>query len=270
MKKRILATVLATGCCLSAAFSFSGCDLFSNTAADYEKWSASIAETALLSNVNIKKHETPFQGNTQISQGSGMIFHTETIEGEVYYYALTNNHVIHEKITSLGSSYAVYAYDCFDNVYTSSVVYADAAYDLAVISFSQGTDVEGNPILLNVANIAESNPSGATPVAAVGNPEGRHNSSTFGKTIRYETVSVTGVTAAESNVAFPALVHSAFTLSGSSGCAVIDEKLEIVGVHYACGYDQDGEFVEGYAVPALKIREFLLAAEEKKGIELGV
>ncbi|MBQ8427960.1 MAG: trypsin-like peptidase domain-containing protein [Clostridia bacterium] len=264
MKKK-MAALLTTVFCASSVFAFTGClDLgMFGDGADYEKWSENIVTTALRSNVTVEKRTTSFQALASEAQGSGVIFYQDVQS----YYALTNYHVAY-KDASLGTISVKYTVtDCFDESDYTNVkfVYGDAAYDLAVISFDRKVGVS-----LAVTPIAESNPKSLEPVAAIGQPKGLHNGVTFGKTVGYESVEITDTDVQYSNVQFPALVHNCYTQDGSSGGGIINESLQLVGIHYACGFDLDGGYVEGYAIPAEKIRAFLADAEMAKSIELGV
>jgi|GEM_PF-1860390 len=257
MKKRKIVAFLAAGICgVSALVGFSGCTSFLNPA-DYEQWSTNIASKTMLSAVLVEKinYATGEKG-----MGSGMIFY----ESDTHYYALTNNHVVHKSVGEVSVGYE--AIDCYDNAYMSAKVeYAAADYDLAVVSFQKKGDVD-----LEVTGLAWKNATTLQQIALISNPKGRHNATTFGRVSRYDKIELGNSSVAESNVTFSVMAHDCFSLDGSSGGAIINESLEIVAVHYACGYAEDGSFVEGYAVPVEKVREFLVTAETVTGKELGV
>ena len=260
--KKSVATIFAATIFSASLFSFSACDTLFSDAPDYERWSENITEQTLLSNVSIEKRRTVLHGSAEISQGSGVIIYQDVTT----YYALTNYHVVAAESSPLPTLDLRYRlYDCYDNEYALDVLYGDASYDLSVVAFSKSVDTA-----LKTTTLASTNSKGMEPLAAVGQLEGRHNGVTFGKALRYESVEIGNADSEQSNVQFPALVHSAYTLSGSSGCAIIDENLRLVGVHYAYGYDTQGSFVEGYAIPVEKVREFLRTAEEETGKEFGV
>ena len=94
-------------------------------------------------------------------------------------------------------------------------------------------------------------------VAAIGNPKGKQNTLTFGKIKNYKEVEVTAQGSDESEVSFKVLWHTAFTESGSSGGALINAELELVGINYATGADSYGEFAYGFSIPIYEVREFL-------------
>ena len=264
-KKRVMALGMVTALCAAAVFSFSGCQILDNLTVDYEAWSRQIAEKTLTSVVKIKKHESQLSGYED-SLGSGVIIHKK---GNMAY-ALTNHHVVEKKHTGWSVSYTVT--DGFDGEHTlTGVEYKDASYDLALLSFSMYTTSSPNEIKndLAVTSLAYTNVATHAAIAHVSCPGGRHNATTFGKVLRYEPVTLTGETAGE-GVTFPVMAHNAFSLGGSSGGLVLNYDMKLVGIEFACGYTQDDEFVEGYAIPVEKVREFLLAAELATGEDYGV
>ena len=265
-RKKGLAVVLAAACALSALFAFSGCDVLFDTP-DYAEWSKNISDKTILSSVRVEEteRESPFSDQGEVAQGSGIIIY-ETADN---YYALTNNHVVYKDYKGATSTHSVEIINCYDGAHPASILYQDANYDLAVIAFTK-RNRQTELVDLEVTSLAHSNPSSTQALAAVGSPDGRHNSTTFGKALRYEKISLGDAAVEESNVRFSVLVHDVYTLSGSSGCAIINEQLQLAGIHYACGFDEFGGYVEGYAIPAEKIREFLIAAELATNRELGV
>ena len=69
--------------------------------------------------------------------------------------------------------------------------------------------------------------------------------------------SVFGAVVKGENVTFTVLEHNAETNGGSSGGAILNIDLELIGIHYAGSRDSSGNFVRGYAIPIDKIHEFL-------------
>ena len=265
MKKRALALGMATALCAATVFSFSSCDLLADFTVDYTKWSRQIAEQTLTSVVKIRKHEWK-EGSYDDAIGSGVIIYTQ---GNMAY-ALTNHHVAATSHTDWYVSYTVT--DGYDGEHTlTSVAYEDENYDLALMRFALTTTASPTEVKeqLTATALALNNVSTNAAVAHVSNPDGRHNATTFGKALRYETVSITGEAAGE-GVDFPVLVHNAFSMNGSSGGLILNQEMQLVGIEFACGYSQENEFVEGYAIPVEKVREFLLAAELATGEEFGV
>ena len=218
---------------------------------NYEDWSAAISQTTFKSAICVEK-----KGNLA-AQGSGMIFY----EDNGYYYALTNNHVVYKET---GEVSWLTVTDCYNQTTSASVQYSDADYDLAILAFPKPQKQ------LYATPLAESNPSKLQSVALISSPQGRHNVLTFGMVNRYETIEITTIGEEYSNITFPVMTHDIYSETGSSGGGIVNKDLQLVGLHYACGFSIEETFVEGYAVPVEKIREFLVAAEEAKGKEFGV
>ena len=109
---------------------------------------------------------------------------------------------------------------------------------------------------MKVIELEQSNPKIGQEIIALGQPKGQSNAITFGDVNDYATVTLSNTEIWESNVKFPVIVHSANTNSGSSGGAILSTELKIVGIHYAGSKNSAGEFVRGYAIPLLKVREF--------------
>ena len=266
-RKRALAIGLATALCATAVFSFSSCDFLYNLSVDYEQWSRNITKKILTSAVKVEKRETKLQVSTKISQGSGVIFY----KSGNFAYALTNNHVVESSMTGSSSSYTVF--DGYDGEHVNaSVLYKDASYDLAVVQFSlytvDSTKIEHD---LPITRLATKNEDLLSAIALISSPGGKHNSTTFGKVASYQEITLTGESKDE-DVTFPVMTHTAFSMPGSSGGVVINQTLQIVGIHFASGYYDEAmtDYAEGYAIPVEKVREFLRTAEEATSRDLGV
>lgn len=178
-------------------------------------------------------------------QGSGIIFS----EDENCYYALTNNHVIFNSTNY--NNFTLTAVDYVGNEYSAQMLAAEAAYDLALISFRKSTTT------LSVLSLASADPTVGTQIISIGQPLGQNNAVTFGKVLSYEQITVGNASEEQSDVKFPAMKHDAPTESGSSGGAILDLDLNICAIHYAGSKSDNGDFVAGYAVQATKIIEFL-------------
>lgn len=215
-------------------------------ATDYESLTNRIAEKALTANLKVETryYRSLYAYDTSI--GSGVLI---AADGDMYFL-LTNCHAV-EKSGYLRTEYTVT--DCYGNRYAATLNSADATYDLAVLFFRRG-DKD-----LATLNIAASNPKTGETVAALGQPGGRQNTLTYGKTATYRTLSSQDREESESLVAFDILVHTAPTDHGSSGGALLNEDLEIVGLDFAVLCDADGTFLYTAAIPAEKIAVYLLA-----------
>ncbi len=227
----------------------SGCAL----SGDDTEWVNALTESAMQANFRITTTainvtNNPILGEIRSSTlfgASGVLFCVRENE----FFLLTNNHNIsktgYDEVEYFVTDYKGNEYD------KVSVVYSDAAYDLAVISFTTGRDGFA-PLTL-----ASENPRIGTRVAAIGWPNERINALTLGRVLLYDVVSVDED---ESQVEFDVIYHDAPVYPGSSGSMLLNENLEIVGINFAEGVDDDGGFSHGCAVPVVKVREFLVAA----------
>ena len=188
------------------------------------------------------------------SIGSGIIFD----EDSTYYYCLTNNHVVYYD-SSKYSSVEYRVYDCYQNVYGDSSIknYKHTAligalpeYDLALLKFEKGEKE------LTVVNMADN--SKAELVFSLGNPKSLANAISFGETTGYKTFTPKEETIEKSNVTFDVLTHTSEIDNGSSGGALLNYNLELVGINFASSVaSSTGEFIRGYAIPIEKVKEFI-------------
>jgi S1-C subfamily serine protease len=208
--------------------------------------------------VTLNSKRTSYFGNVTAeisSQGSGVVFDKVLLAGGGYtYYVLTNNHVIYQD-TEGYNRFEYSVRDCYGVVYESSLIAYDPNYDLAVVSFFAEKDYK-------VLSFATANPKVGDSVVAIGQPTGIINAVTEGKVEKYMAVSVGeedgNVNANVSNVTFDVIRHSAPLNQGSSGGVLLDKDYKICGINYAAAVVEDStEFVSGYAVPVLKVKEFL-------------
>ncbi len=175
--------------------------------------------------------------------GSGVIYKQVGTK----YYVLTNYHV-----TENGSSGTFFSdfsvSDTYGNKYKAQLEKRNATYDLAVLSFTGSTDIS-----LGVVSLAAENAVTNTDIIAIGNPGGVINSVTYGTLGEYSTEVFSG-----SQVTFAVGHHTAPMDSGSSGGALFNYDMELVGINYAVSKSTStGEFVAGLFIPIEKVREFL-------------
>lgn len=259
---RLLLCLIVSACLLSALV---GCipvldelaKYGDDTDNDVAQWVNELTTQTMQANFTIKtvSYNTGFQaiGNvtsSTVSIGSGVLFYV----GQERLFLLTNNHVIAK---SSGYKYVTYSVmDYKGNEYDGnvSVVYSDAAYDLAVVAFVGSK--EYLPLKL-----AESNPKIGTHVAALGSPLQQFNALTLGKVLFYDNVTITEEGADLSRVEFEVVHHDAPIDQGSSGGVLLNEQSEIVGINFATAFARKGgEFDYGCAVPVDKVKEFLISA----------
>ena len=198
--------------------------------------------------VTTDKYNTGFFGNitsSSSSSGSGVIF----MESLGYYFVLTNYHVIENEEEYKNTLYTVY--DCYGTEYNAALIASDSTYDLAVLRFSMEEP-------LGVVDFAEDAPSAESLIVSVGAPRGIMNSVTYGNVLDYKQVEVNpGDSEEMSDVSFAVGWHSSPIDHGSSGGGVFDENLKLVGINYATGYSDNGEFLCGLFIPINKVTEFL-------------
>ena len=227
----------------------------------YAKYDIDYAElTNLLSTDEIKgtiRIVSKFKKGVLVQQslGSGTIIKKE---GN-YYYALTNNHVIYQPEGTSLVSYTVY--DVYLNEYTASVLNASSTYDLALIRFAPKGEVK-LPEPLPVIELAKDSLSKGEGIISVGNPLGQSNVITYGRVESTHAKFVPNAsTIKESNVQFEVINHSAFINSGSSGGALFDTNLHLIGVNFASSTSiDDGSFMYSHAIPLNRVLEFLEAS----------
>lgn len=185
-------------------------------------------------------------------QGSGVIFSQSS--NELYYYVLSNHHVVAPdpkySSSSYSTNYTIKDYKA--NEYTAELLFSSADYDLAVLRFRKDFD---HP--LKSLQIETVNPDPGNVVVAIGQPEGQSNTITFGQVITYSKVTLSDTPISESNVKFDVISHDAPINSGSSGGVLLNSSLHIVGINYAGSHDDYGNFVRAYAIPIEKVIEYL-------------
>ena len=168
--------------------------------------------------------------------GSAVIFKNET----VYYYTLTCAHCV-----DLGDgriNHTIEAMDAFGNVYDAQLYAIDAELDLACICFR----VSDTSIDLRAVDLAERVSDVGETVICIGSPHGQPHVVTIGEVLGYTETTLTD---------FRVITHSALIGGGSSGGALLNSELELIGINFAGNDDQ--EYSNGYAIPIDRVREFL-------------
>lgn len=221
-----------------------------------------VESNALSANIKIVQlvYETGFNStSTSVSAGaSGVIIQKEGNK----YFALTANHVIKEREDVDQTDIVVMGYDDMDiepenlgvgvtNYYSAfskgTVEYTSDKYDLALISFVSDEDY-------NILALAGETPKYGEQIATISNPNGKRNIVTAGeirskKNWDYEDES--------GKFTYSVIKHTAFTSEGSSGSALINEELEIVGINLGGNENIFRQFVSGMAIPIDQVRMFL-------------
>ncbi len=178
-------------------------------------------------------------------QGSGVICHDEP----GYYYCVTNSHVTEVAESYGNSEYTVT--DCYGNEFSAELIASDSKLDLALLRFRKGAK------LLYAAPLSDKPAEVGDTVIALGAPDGVRNAVTFGSVIRLAPVAGQGA-ADKTDVTFSVIWHDAAMAHGSSGGALLNDSLELVGVNFAIAMDgSTGEYLYGFAIPASHIKAFL-------------
>lgn len=225
-----------------------------------------VEKYALSANIKIVQQQYRNQGNSSVlsvsAGGSGVIIRREGNK----YYALTAEHVIRELEDIDKTQTIVMGYDQLDfNDYLSKggkyqgvenyyqqfpeaiIEYANEKYDLAVISFDSNEDY-------TVLSVSSEIPKYGDVVASMSNPYRERNIVTAGK---ISTIKLRPFGDKAENMQYPIINHTAMISEGSSGSALLNENLEIVGINLGGGENIFRKFINGMAMPSDSIRTFL-------------
>jgi S1-C subfamily serine protease len=210
-----------------------------------------ISANALLINI------TDEPGSTSFSAGqSGVIFKKDSEK----YYVLTALHGLElnqNKIKIIVLGYDQPTYDeagvniglkAYYSQFPEAILeYYNDTYDLAVISFYTNNEYEVLPITSGVKY--------NEPVAAIGNPhKGSRNTITTGKITSKTPVPFGDIAGVNQH---HVIEHSAKTSQGSSGGALLNKDMEVVGIVLGASENIFHKFVKGKAMPCGRILEFL-------------
>lgn len=221
-------------------------------------------DPVLSANICIVRREETTHGNvTEYSYSTGA---SGVIFDKKYgiYYALTANHVVENSNSSVKASFIVQPYgtqpysqndtafnsslvEYYSKFPTAKVEYIDEKSDLAVISFYISEDLEVLPL-------AEADASNGDRIAVVSNPDGKRFVHSFGKVLSGEQIVFSAGDGKSDNMT---IQHSAYTAPGSSGSAVLNENMEIVGVNIGGATDFMGRYRYSAMIPRRQIKLFL-------------
>jgi len=221
---------------------------------------------ALSANIKIVQLKHRNEGNgssTSVSAGaSGVIILRESNK----YYVLTAKHVITELYNMDKTQIIVMGYDDLDfkdylrkgeqfqgiaNYYEqfpeAVVEYSNDKYDLAIISFIADEVYTALPV-------ADEIPKYGDIVASMSNPHGKRNIVTGGK-ISSRKPRPFGDESGK--MQYPIIKHTSSLSEGSSGSALLNENMEIVGINLGGNENIFRQYVSGMAMPSDRIRTFL-------------
>ena len=179
-------------------------------------------------------------GFRESSQGSGVIYS----ENENYYYVLTNSHVVTKDNGNANTVHIVY--DVYGNEHRATLIKNDPSCDLALLKFRKN---DSKP--LGRLNIDARLPNKNEEVVTVSTPNGKYNTVALGDVVWYATVE------SDTEVDFEVLWIDGDADHGSSGGAVLDGEMNIIGIIYATLTTRESGKKYVLAIPAPKIMEFL-------------
>ena len=184
------------------------------------------------------------------AHGSGVIYDYK----DDYYYVLTNAHVIvaSEKIANQAISYDFFnisVIDYQDEMINAEVAFYRVDYDLAILRFKSQKKYE-------IIKFADKSPDIGDHCIAVGNPLSSRNKITVGNGESYEKITLSN-SELTSNVTFDVYKHSANVKPGSSGGALLNENLELIGINYAGKFIFTIITLDSFALPISEVKEFI-------------
>lgn len=256
--KRTICIALSLLMLIAGATSLlSGCSGDTNDSrnAVYDDMKETFDKSGLLSaNIGIFS-KTEKDGNISYGEGgSGVIFKKDGKS----YYALTAAHVVNVEDAELlvftvntemklenipGAIFNVLTPETYDAMYTAKIVYISTRDDLAIIRFSADED-------LSVIAVAESDPEIGDRIMCIGNPQNEWFALSYGKV-------TSGIEKFGESQGFPsnAMKHSAYIQVGSSGGAVLNEQMQLIGTVPGGAFSLNGEtFKYGVLIPASEIK----------------
>lgn len=209
------------------------------------------AHLKVKNNTNFKDKFLWFELDSNIvTHGSAVIYDYK----DGYYYALTNAHVIlaSEKIAEQAIDFDFFnisVIDYQDEEKSAEVLFYRVDYDLAIIRFQSSKTYE-------IIKFADKNPEIGDNCIAVGNPLNARNKITVGAGESYENVELID-SKLINDVTFNVFKHSANIKGGSSGGALLNEDLELIGINYA----EKNFFlivsIDSFALPISNVKDFI-------------
>ncbi|MCK9235859.1 MAG: serine protease [Acholeplasmataceae bacterium] len=178
--------------------------------------------------------------------GSGYLFY----EDESAYYVLTNYHVVSHPTHRL-KNYEVVDYQ--EKTHAATLVFADANYDLAMLSIAKKTQDE--LMVLSTWLIDAPIKSSAF---ILGYPDGQINALSSGQIESMISSNIVDEKDVDVHIDFKVFLIEAPVLKGSSGSVVFNENYHVVGLVYAGSFSNDNKMADAaLAIPSAKIIEFL-------------
>lgn len=240
----------------------------------YETLIHEVNESTLSANVKIVqiKHETGYNSeSTSVSIGSsGVIFMNESDR----YFILTALHAIEDVDSSSENEWVIMGYDDPDynmekaignrtlgvsDYYRqfpeATIEYVDEKYDLAILSFSSDKAYK-------VLSISERTPAFGEKILTMSNPHKKRNVVSAGNVISFFPKPFGDKAGA---LQHPVIKHTASISMGSSGSALLNTEMEIVGINLGGTENLFRKFVYGMAMPAEWILNFITDWNASRG-----
>ena len=137
------------------------------------------------------------------------------------------------------------------NLTTEECIPSNVDLSAPLVKFKKGEELE-------VASVANYTVPKNEVIFAMGEPNGLSNTVSMGYILGNKVFTPDSATLEMSNVTFSVYINSAPIDSGSSGGALIDSNLRLVGINFASAVDQStGDFKYTYTIPIERVREFI-------------
>jgi S1-C subfamily serine protease len=202
-----------------------------------------ISQNAIKANVRVI---VPVNGGT--SYGSGVVYKYTSTGNK--YFVLTNDHVIKNHLAGNGSI-TVESYN--GSVFNAVLRVTVPTSDLSILEVSGNSSTNFSVLQLEPQNYVL-NPD--TKVISIGGPRLQYNTITLGKV----TSNSANITVTNDKSYTGVISHTAVINQGSSGGALINFDLKIVGINFAGIFDGDPnlqpypfENVNGYSIDLARI-----------------
>lgn len=232
----------------------------------YEELEKNIDDNIMSANLTVATKVTTLEEGytaptTSYSLGaSGVIIGKD----ENKYYAITASHVVNKENCTIyaipydGQTIEEYreserrliTEDYYNQFPTATLEYYDENYDLAIISFYAEDD-------FSVLDIADGMPEYKEKIVTIGNPDGKRMLKSYGQVtsknmIKYKL----------DDSKYEVIRHNAYVAPGSSGSAVLNEDMKIVGINIGGTTDGFGRYKYGVMIPGEVVGKFVECWEE--------
>jgi S1-C subfamily serine protease len=202
-----------------------------------------ISQNAIKANVRVI---VPVSGATSV--GSGIVYKYTSTGNK--YFVLTNDHVIKNHVSGNGS---ITVENYSGTVFNAIVRIAVPTSDLAILEVSGTNSTNFSVLQLEPSSYVLAND---TKVISIGGPRLQYNTITLGKV----TNNNSNITVTDDKSYTGVISHTAVINQGSSGGALINFDLKIVGINFAGIFDGNPNLqpypfanVNGYAIDLARI-----------------